>query len=79
MSDIQIEIYLSEALDQEACKDPLIAALISRIIALLNQGITITQLVKCLNHLCEDRYQMNDDVIQYVMELLLIGRIQEAL
>lgn len=79
MLNSQIEIYLSSALDQEACKDTLIAALISRVVTLHKQGITTSQLVKCLNHMCEDDYQINDDVIEHVIELLLVGLIQDTL
>ena len=79
MSEFQIETYLSGALDQEACKNTLIDALISRVITLYEQGITTPQLIKCLNHMCKDDYQINDDVIAHVMELLLVGSIPDVL
>ena len=76
MSETQIISYLSMALDQEACKNTLVSALTSRIIALGKENITTPQIINCLDSMCEDIYQINDDVIEYVMELLLVGVIK---
>lgn len=73
MSDTQIEAYLAAALDQEACKATLTAALASRVAALQTGGITVIRLLACLENLCEDTGQLNTDVIESVMDWMLAG------
>lgn len=78
MSNEQLEVYLSAALDQEACKDTLTAALISRAAALCDSGIAVTTLIACLENLCDDPGQINEDVIEDVIEWMLVRRIGGA-
>ncbi len=73
MTPNDLEIYLSEALDQEACKPTLTEALKSRVIALQQRGISNMTVLICLENLCDDDYQLNDDVIADVMDWLVIG------
>ena len=68
MSDNEIKTYLSAALDQEACKDTLRAALISRVKSLRTRGIAPQTLLCNLKSMCKDLYQINDDVIVEVMK-----------
>lgn len=78
MSTAEIEAYLSAALDQEACKDTLTAALVSRVSALCERGIAVITLIVCLENLCDDPGQINEDVIENVIEWMLAGRIGGA-
>ena len=75
MSETEIQVYLSEALDQEACKATLIAALESRVCSLQDLGISNREIINSLENLCDDPYQINDDVIFVVIENLVIGEI----
>lgn len=72
MSPEQIEAYLSEALDQEACKRTLTDALISRVVALQMSGVRLISLIECMENLCEEPDQLNHDVIETVMEWTLV-------
>lgn len=67
MTADEISGYLSAALDQEACKDTLRAALVSRVESLAQRGIEDSIIVRQLEELCEDPYQINDDVIREVI------------
>ena len=73
MSQAKIQIYLSDALDQEACRATLLAALQSRVASLQHSGIPDAIIMDCLECLHDEPYQMNNDVILEVMELILIG------
>lgn len=70
-----IEAYLSAALDQEACKPTLTAALISRVVALHEAGTSVMTLLECLENLCDDPAQLNADVIEDVMDWMLAEMI----
>lgn len=70
MTDEKIQAYLSAALDQEACRDTLLPALHSRVMSLRQDGIADRIIINCLETLCEDPYQINDDVIQDVIHSL---------
>lgn len=76
MSDHEIQTYLSQALDQEACKDTLTTALNSRILSLQNWGIPTARILDSLETLHEDPYQINDDVIFTVIETLVIASLE---
>lgn len=67
MSNAQITAYLSAALDQEACRDTLRSALISRYESLRQRGISHAVLVDNLERMCADVYQINDDVIREII------------
>lgn len=75
MSDDEIQVYLSEALDQEACKATLLAALESRVSSLQDLGIINGKIINGLENLHDDPYQINDDVILIVIENLFISDI----
>lgn len=75
MTHAKIRIYFSDALDQEACKKTLIEALESRVTRLQNRGISDETIIECLEDLCEDPYQINDDVIVHVIESILLSRM----
>ena len=75
MSNEQIEIYLSAALDQEACKATLTTALVSRVAALHEGGTAVTTRVECLENLCDDPAQLNGDVIESVMDWMLVEMV----
>lgn len=68
LSSNEHSIYLSAALDQEACKATLLSALVSRVDGLRSRGVTDEQICTALYQLSLDPYQMNDDVIVDVME-----------
>lgn len=71
----QVEAYLSAALDQEACKQTLTEALVSRVVALQAAGITAITLIECLENLCEEPDQLNRDVIENVMDWILVEMV----
>lgn len=72
MSTQHMETYLAAALDQEACKATLIAALTSRVVELRDRGIAVPTLITSLENLCDDPYQLHDDIIEHVIEWLLV-------
>ena len=76
MSPAIMRGYLSDALDQEACKKTLIEALQSRVSRLQDLGISDAIIIERLEDLCDDPYQINDDVIIYVIESLLLSRLE---
>lgn len=69
----EYSIYLSAALDQEACKATLLSALVSRVDGLRLRGVSDEQICTALYQLSLDPYQMNDDVIVDVMEWIRSG------
>jgi hypothetical protein len=73
MSSEQREAYLAAALDQEACKATLTAALRSRVVALHQGGAAIVTLIECLENLGDDPDQLNRDVIEDVMDWMLVA------
>jgi hypothetical protein len=73
MQNDDIQVYLSDALDQEACKPTLTEALTSRVIALQKRDISNIMIIACLENLCDDPYQLNSDVIEDVIEWILIS------
>ncbi len=73
MSNDEIERYLSAALDQEACKATLLAALHSRVSALQQTGILPANILTALENLLDDPWQLNDDVIEMVIVEMLTG------
>lgn len=75
MSIEKMRVYLADALDQEACKNTLFMALQSRVQELQLSGVHTKTIIDCLDDLCDDPYQMNDNVIQHVMETLIISSI----
>ena len=68
MTNDEIVGYLSAALDQEACKATLRSALISRFVSLRQRGIPQQVLFENLERMCQDIYQINDDVILEVID-----------
>ena len=78
MSPAIMRGYLSDALDQEACKKTLIEALQSRVSRLQDLGISDAIIIERLEDLCDDPYQINDDVIIYVIESLLLSRLAKS-
>ena len=70
-----IQNYLSDALDQEACKPTLTAALLSRVVALQALNISNTMIITHLEDLCDAPYQLNIDVIEDVIETILISEL----
>jgi hypothetical protein len=70
-----MQIYLSAALDQEACRETLCNALISRVVVLRQNGIEADTVIQVLHALCHDPYQINDDVILNVIDLIADGYI----
>lgn len=72
MPNDDIQQYLSDALDQEACKKTLTESLQSRVIELQNKQVSNATIIECLENLSEDTYQLNDDVITDVIEWILI-------
>ncbi len=75
MLKADIQIYLAEALDQEACKPTLTQALLSRVTELKALNIDHTTIINCLDDLCEDPYQINVDVIEDVIESIVIATL----
>lgn len=73
MTSDDMQTYLADALDQEACKNTLIMALESRVKHLQDEGVATQNIIERLEELCDDAYQINDDVILYVMESLIIA------
>ena len=73
-----MRVYLSDALDQEACKKTLIEALQSRVSCLQHLVVSDTIIIECLEDLCDDPYQINDDVIIYVIESLLLSKLAKS-
>ena len=71
MTHDEIETYLADALDQEACKPTLVSALTSRVIALQNRGIPMIKIMIGLENICDDPDQINNDVIDNVLEWML--------
>lgn len=76
MTNHEVQQYLSDALDQEACKKTLTEALTSRVSELQDSGISQSVIINCLEDLCDDPYQLNDDVIVDVIETILISSLQ---
>ena len=74
MSDDEIKAYLAAALDQEACKATLRAALVSRVDSLRARGISAHTLIFNLQSMSEDLYQINDDVI---LEVAVCLKVEE--
>ena len=72
MIDNEIQVYLSAALDQEACKATLLAALKSRVDALRRLDVPDQTILTCLENLIEVQYQINEDVIEEMIELVII-------
>jgi hypothetical protein len=72
MLNEDIQTYLSDALDQEACKPTLTQALVSRVATLQDQNISAATCILCLENLCDDPYQLNVDVIEDVIESIII-------
>ncbi|MAU10038.1 MAG: hypothetical protein CL607_09475 [Anaerolineaceae bacterium] len=64
--------YLAAALDQEACKATLMAALWSRVDALRDKDIADRQIISSLNAISDDPYQLNEDVICDVIEDMIL-------
>ncbi len=79
MSDDEVQVYLAAALDQEACKATLTAALESRVTALQRLDISNARILTGLQNLCDAPYQMNDDVIYDVIELVMIASLHSEL
>lgn len=75
MIDNEVQVYLSVALDQEACKATLLAALKSRVDALRGMDVPNRTIVACLENLIEAQYQINDDVIEEMIEFVIITSI----
>ena len=75
MKEQEITLYLNAALDQEACKATLRAALLSRVESLFQQGIAQALICDSLEILCDDEFQLNDDVIFEVMEWIYSGQL----
>ena len=75
MPNNEISTYLSDALDQEACKKTLTEALITRVITLQKQGLSNTQIINHLDSLYDNPYQIHDDIIDFVIESLLIDTL----
>jgi len=73
MLNDDIELYLSQALDQEACKKTLTGALQSRVIALQQAQVPNNRIINCLENLGEELYQLNGDVILDVIEWMLVS------
>lgn len=73
MLNDDIQLYLSEALDQEACKKTLTGALQSRVIALQQAQVSNKRIIDCLDNLSVEDYQLNGDVILDVIEWILIS------
>jgi len=71
MTAAQIEAYLSAALDQEACKPTLTAALLSRVAALRAGGVAAITLPQCLENLCDEPGQLNCEIIEAAADWLL--------
>ncbi|MGB1289086.1 MAG: hypothetical protein ACPG7F_21305 [Aggregatilineales bacterium] len=71
MADKNIQAYLSASLDRAACKPTLTAALHSRITALQHDGVSNLEIINCLEHLSEDPFQMNDDIIHETIAFML--------
>lgn len=76
MQHHEIQIYLSDALDQEACKLTLTQALLSRVTALQDLNIVNTTIITCLENLCDDPHQLNVDVIEDVIESIYLSEIE---
>ncbi|GAB5426414.1 MAG: hypothetical protein Crog4KO_35610 [Crocinitomicaceae bacterium] len=77
MSPAKMQIYLSDALDQVACKKTLMEALQSRVSRLQNLGTSDRVIIERLEDLCDDPYQINDDVIIHVIESILLSRMAQ--
>ena len=76
MKNDEIQIYLSDALDQEACKPTLTQALLSRVRALQDLHIPNSIIITCLEDLCDDPHQLNVDVIEDVIESIYISELE---
>lgn len=72
MTENDMQVYLSAALDQVACKATLTGALESRVASLLGMGKSQAAVIHALECLCDDPYQMNDDVIEDVIEAMRV-------
>lgn len=79
MQNDNIQVYLSDALDQEACKPTLTEALMSRVIALQDLNIPNSTIITHLENLCDDPYQLNADVIEDVIESILISSLYASI
>jgi len=76
MQHKEIQIYLSDALDQEACKPTLTQALLSRVTALQDLNISNETIITCLEDLCDDPHQLNIDVIEDVIESIYLSALE---
>lgn len=72
MTDHDTYVYLSAALDQNACKATLVAALTSRVDELQQRGVALTAIVNQLQQIAAEPYQMNDDIIALVLDELTV-------
>ena len=68
-----IKAYLADALDQEACRATLIAALWSRVDQLRSQNVTDKKIITSLQAMGDDPFQLNVDVIDEVIESIVIS------
>lgn len=75
MTPHEISAYLSAALDQEACRETLKAALVSRVVSLRARGIPDFTVCQCLENLCHDAYQLNADTIIEVVAWMSNGDV----
>lgn len=75
MTDHEAQGYLSAALDQEACKATLTAALKSRVSELEMRGFSGERILSCLYGLCDDPFQMHEDIIEDVIEWMHYGSL----
>lgn len=75
MQNDEIQGYLRDALDQEACKPTLTEALLSRVVALQKRDVSNSTIIICLENLCDDPYQLNNDVIEDVIESIFISSL----
>lgn len=73
MLNDDVQLYLSQALDQEACKKTLTGALQSRVIALQQAQVSNKRIIDCLENLSAETYQLNGDVIFDVIEWILVS------
>lgn len=72
MTRDDIKLYLSAALDQEACKATLMAALWSRVDVLRDKHLADNQIIDLLQSISADPYQLNEDVVYEVIEEMIL-------
>ena len=72
MTRDDMTLYLSAALDQEACKATLMAALWSRVDTLRDKHMADNQIIDLLQAIGDDPYQLNEDVIYEVIEEMIL-------